>query len=252
MGWLTSGWIGPRVQLASNCTESCGADHPQAVSQLEGKYKMSKGDEWYVNARWDPDEQEMFFRRVNRARYKMPYILRVKASNLWRSRDPFLAQEALKLYEKVIEEFPRDPRITTCLREMGQCYEFLGDIDAAIDAYLKTLEYEEREETNITTAWSDLSLLVIRTGKTDLFDEVLNLIDNRPLHLEYQRFIIYSVRAIIAYRRNQLNEAKVEANNALEVVNIQDSGLRYRPKLGLVDPDKYLNILEELNTICSS
>lgn len=210
---------------------------------------MTKQDDWFCNARWDSDEQQAYFARLAQARSKKAYVLLVKASYLWRSRDVSLAKEAIKLLELAVTDFPEDSRVTSCLCDAGQCQEFLGDINAAIDSYRNAILREKNPGASQTKAWSHLSLLVVRRRRADLYDEVVRLTEGQTLYLADQHFVAHAVRAVIAVRRNKPTEAKAEAVSALDIAGIHDSGLSGRAQLGLVEPGAYEDIVEELRDI---
>jgi hypothetical protein len=95
---------------------------------------------------------------------------------------------------------------------LGEIHKLRDNYDKALKYFRKSLEFEKEFPNVITTAYLNFSETVIQADRTDLFDEVENLLTEEirkdTLKFPVQNYIIYSVLSIISDSKGDLDNAK--------------------------------------------
>ncbi|HEX7901870.1 MAG TPA: hypothetical protein VF950_29195 [Planctomycetota bacterium] len=213
---------------------------------------MGQGDDWYRNERWDPDEEKDFLRRVGRARsdFNKAEALRIKAVYLIASRDPLRIRGAMALLERALTEFPAHVERANCHALLGQGHDALGEMDSAIQSYLRALKLEKT--TRSSGAWPGLARAVILRKRSDLYPELLDALADHESEaaLPGDKFVLHAARAVVAFEKGDWLKAGRNAAAALGWAETRDSGMSKHKDLGLVSPDDPLiprlrNLLED-------
>ncbi len=208
-------------------------------------------DDWYANSNWSETDKKAFFNKLKRQRYKKAFYLRAKAGYLLTSNDNSKILEALELLEFAIKECPDSDLLSSFLLESARGYVLLNEKEKAIHYFRQTLEVQEDKNkfVRITKAWFDYALFIIRKNEEPIYPEILSVMDNAKIFLEEEEFIKHSLKAIIFHRLNkktQANEGKLMAQKSLE---FEKSEFANKPALGLVEKEKYKDIIELLEKI---
>jgi tetratricopeptide (TPR) repeat protein len=187
--------------------------------------------EWFRNEEWNPTIEEHFFKKLSRAKDKAQY-LKIQAGCLSK-RYP---QVALQLLNKFFAlEGNSIFRAEAFLHE-AQAYLSVGAKQKAIESFQKALQREREFPNVVTNACSEYGLLVATEKISDLFDDVLKVLQGHKAVLLFpiEQFLWYGIHALITEARGEHQAAKEYAAKALHFSVLTHSGLRYHPKLGLV------------------
>lgn len=201
--------------------------------------------------KWSIEDQEEFFKKIKRARTQKAFIIRARANHLFFTGNPEKIKAAISLYNYGIKECPTSDLLTSFYLMLARSYEALGEMDDAIAHYRKviTLENDESIFVRSTKAWSYFSLLVVTQKIENIYDEILIVLDSAKLILIEQKFIFHACKAFILKAKGRLEQAKKESKSALSLIEIKDSGLKNRKKLGLVKPHDFSNIINSLKEV---
>ncbi len=205
------------------------------------KNKKASG-EWFRTEAWTTKDQEEFFTRLKRAReHNRGQYLRIKADAV---KDKY-PNEAIKLLQIVLDEYPQRIFIAITYKTMAECYICLKNSEKAIEYFRKTLAFEKEFPNVITVVHFDFPMYVVRNKLTDYYSEVLDVLCNvadrydRYVSFPIQGYKLHAALAIICDHFQQRAEAKQHAKVALDFAKKKHSGFRYHAALGLVDkPDQ--------------
>jgi len=203
-------------------------------AQLQAMAKV----EWFRRATWTSQDEEEFQSRLNRSRRdggKAQY-LRIQSLHLAMAGNH---KAALQLLEQLLREYPvRREMASTHLQRAESLYA-LGYDEEAIKSFRASLS-AQTDHPNVRTgvalafAW----FIMIRR-RNDLYAEVETLIQRYErecvLLFPLARFKCAAVRALVAAEQGNLDRARSLAAQASAAATEAHSGLRYHPKLGLVD-----------------
>jgi tetratricopeptide (TPR) repeat protein len=194
-------------------------------------------DDWFRRKTWTPTDREEFFARLRRSRgafHKAQYA-RIQAYELLttRTRDAYLA--ALELLDMVLAEWREEAQLASVYHHRAECYEGLGDVPKALDAYRKVLETQRERKGWLTGAHLDFGWLVATTPLPDLYDEALAVLSEFSDEVfPVSRYRFSAIHALIFHDRGLREQARAQARMALEAAAATHSGFRYHSKLGLV------------------
>lgn len=133
---------------------------------------------------------------------------------------------------------------------LGEIYNLREDYETALEYSQKSLEFERAFPSGITLAYLNFSATVIRAEKTELFDEVENLLTEKinkdTLKFPTENYIMYSVMAVILAYNGDLEQSKIYADLADKNATTQINSLwnSQKRKIGVVkDSIKWLDKL---------
>ena len=192
--------------------------------------------EWFRRSTWTATDRQDFHARLNRSRTaasKAQY-LRIQACHL---AEAGYHLPAIELLDLLLDKFPQRTELAQAFGQKAPSLASLGKIDAAVEQFIAALDAERRFPNVKTNAWLEFSLFVAENELSDLYDEIIKVLEEFatpdsltfPI-LEYQ---YWAARSIIANFRDD-TEACIFAQRALDAASKEHSGFRYHPKLGLV------------------
>jgi tetratricopeptide (TPR) repeat protein len=189
-------------------------------------------EKWFCNEEWTPTIEEHFFKKLRRARAKAQY-LNIQAGRLC-NKHP---QVALALLEKFFALEANSIFRADAFLHQAEAYLSLGDKQKAVESFQKALQRQREFPNVITGAWSEYGLLVATEKMSELFDDALKVLQEHRtrLLLPIDQFLWYGIYALITDVRGERQAARDYAAKALHFSGLTDSGLRYHPKLGLVE-----------------
>jgi tetratricopeptide (TPR) repeat protein len=208
--------------------------------------------DWYRRKTWTKKDEEEYFAKLGRARKDgRAQYLRVQAIELIETKDKTLLSVAETLLNNILTEYP-DNKVekSQTYNSLGEIYKLKNDYETALEYFKKSLDYEKEFPNVITSAYLGFSETVIRAEKTELYDEVANLltakINEDTLKFPVQNYIMYSVMTVISEFKGDLGQAKIYADLAEKNATTQ-TNLLWNPKkkkIGLVkDRIKWLDKL---------
>ncbi len=194
--------------------------------------------DWFRRKTWTKTDEEEFFVKLGRARKDgRAQYLKIQAIELVETNDPELLKVAETLLNKMLLEYPEDNfNKSSALHTLGDIYRQFGDFEQAIIYYRQALDFEKIYPKVTTQSYLDYSELVIKTGYTDLFDQVESILLNRQMDILFpiEKYKVNSILSIINNYKNEQDRAKYFADLAERSANAETSGLKYHKYLGVV------------------
>jgi len=194
--------------------------------------------DWFRRKTWTKTDEEEFFVKLGRARKDgRAQYLKIQAIELVETNNQELLKVAETLLNKMLLEYPEDNfNKSSALHTLGDIYRQFGDFEQAIIYYRQALDFEKIYPKVTTQSYLDYSELVIKTGYTDLFDQVESILLNRQMDILFpiEKYKVNSILSIINNYKNEQDRAKYFADLAEQSANAETSGLKYHKYLGVV------------------
>lgn len=137
--------------------------------------------DWYRRKTWTKIDEEEFFTKLGRARlFKRAQYLKIQAIELVFTKNKELLKVAETLLKKILLEYPDDNSNRGCvLYTLGEIYKLNGNYNLAIDFYNQALDFEQVFPSAITQAYLNYSELIVKTNKTEIFNELEEILLKR-------------------------------------------------------------------------
>ena len=185
--------------------------------------------DWYRRNTWTKADEEEFFMRLGRARKDgRAQYLKLQAYALMDTEKSSLLTVAESLLTRILSDFP-DDRVekSQTLNALGVIQMRRGTNEAAIQFFQPAIEFEKAFPYSISGAHLNLGVIVVKTGRTDLYDEAqerfLAEANRGGIIFPAELYTIGSVLAIIFAFKDDVENAKyfaeVAANNATAKTN---------------------------------
>ena len=202
---------------------------------------MGDREDWYRSAEWNDAIEAAFRARLKRARRKEQY-LRIQASYLSK-RYPDIALRLLDEYFSMPDKFDN----AVAHQQRAEALLLLGRRDEALEAYEAALRRETEFPQLRSHTYLDYPYLVAVDRIKMLYERVLEILDARKGELMFpvDHFMWHAARALIFSDQGSQSEAREEALAAIIVADVEHSGFRYHPAIGLVG-DRYKETLKRL------
>jgi len=176
-------------------------------------------DDWYRRTTWSDRDREEFNARLKRSRgdfHKAQY-LRIQAFHL---SQVGLHTAAIELVDRLLAEFPVDFEMASAHQQKTESLAKFGRTAEAIDEYRASLESERKYPGFRTSAWLGFAWLVADERLTDLYDEVLGVLDefyrqHSPLTFPVDAYRFWAVKSVIADFKDERAAAEEFARSAL-------------------------------------
>jgi tetratricopeptide (TPR) repeat protein len=204
--------------------------------------------EWYRRKTWTKIDEEEFFAKLGRARKDgRAQYLKIQAIELVDTKNKELLNVAKKLLNKMLTEYPDDNfNKGSALQTLGDIYKLNADYESAIDFYRQALDFEKVYPNVRTQAYLNYSELVVKTNKSELFDELEKILLEHYSGMMFliEKYKVNSILSIINNIKGQQEKAKQYSDLAEQSVSADTSGLRYHKYLGVVkERDNWLDDL---------
>ena len=212
------------------------------------------GADWFRKESWSSADQEDFWQRLTRAReYNRAQYLFIQGFTLMEV-GPQHTTAAITLFDAVIERYSQTISFVQALSAKATCLFRTGDIEGALAHYCRAIE-QRRVRPNIETwAWLDFAWVVATEGVSDCYEAALNVLDefgSSKQLFPVVRFRLNASRALILSTRGLIDLAVDAAHAALAAADLEVSGLRLHPKIGIVG-SSYEDIRKRLMTIAAA
>lgn len=212
-------------------------------------------DFWYRHTTWTPEDEAEFRAGLKRTRgrYHKATYFRIQAYHLQEAGGWERLNAALALLDELLSQQPDEFNVLAAFTQKAECLEQLGRIEEASASFRECFATQRANPgVHCSAHLSFGSLVVVRLGRVELYNEVLDLLvefaKNEILPVQY-----YERNIILAYILSGTglhSGARDAARRALSASAITDSGMRYHRRVGLVtDPDPA--ILRRLRKIAS-
>jgi tetratricopeptide (TPR) repeat protein len=195
--------------------------------------------DWYRRTEWSPEVERDFFARLKRSRrHNRAQYLRVQAVHLIDAGGADRFRKALELLERLIREYDAPTELAQAQALRGSALIGLGDTQGAIEALRSSFAAQRAFPTVQTMAYLQFGMLAVQHNRPELYREALSALDEFagfelelfPIQ-EYQAAVI---RAVALDALGAHEEARSQANRALDAARKKETPLRYHRQLGLV------------------
>ena len=197
-------------------------------------------DDWFRRHTWTEADQAEFFARLRRSRssfHKAQYA-RIQAYELHQAGGARCAAEALELLDMIVERWMGDAQRASVHHQRAECLRNLGRDADAIFAHRETFAEQRRLPSYLTNAHLDFAWWIAASGKAELFDEALSVLDEFTCEgrITFPASIYFAegARALIQHARGESRLASTHARRALDAAGTRHSGLSHHPTVGLV------------------
>jgi len=180
-----------------------------------------------------------FLPKLGRARlFKRAQYLKIQAIELVFTKNKELLKVAETLLKKMLAEYPDDNfNKRDALNTLGDIYKMQEDYNLAIDFYRQAFDFKKVYPNSITWAYLNYAELILKTNKTEIFNELEEILLKRYSELMFpiEKYKVNSILSILNTFKGQKEKAKQYAALAEQYAIADTSGLRYHKSLGLVD-----------------
>ncbi|WP_291065085.1 MULTISPECIES: tetratricopeptide repeat protein [unclassified Empedobacter] len=191
--------------------------------------------DWYRRKTWTKTDEEEYFAKLGRARKDgRAQYLRIQAYELIETKDKNLLTVAETLLNKILTDYSDNKfERSSTYNHLGEIFKLQEDYETALEYFQKSLDFEKEYPNVRTTSYLDFAETVIRAEKTELYDKVYQLmnekINENSLKFPIQLYIMYSVMAMISEHKGDLEQSKEFADLADKFVTTQTNSL-WNPK----------------------
>ncbi len=208
--------------------------------------------DWYRRKTWTKTDEEEYFAKLGRARKdSRAQYLRVQAIELIETKDENLLSVAETLLNKILTDYPENQiEKSQTYNSIGEIYKLRGNYETALEYFQKSLDFEKEFPNVITSAYLNFSETVICAEKTELYNNIENLLKEQlnkdTIKFPIQNYIMYSVLAVISEYKGDNEQAKIYADFADRNATTQKNSLwnTQKSKIGIVkDRIKWLDKL---------
>jgi tetratricopeptide (TPR) repeat protein len=197
-------------------------------------------DEWFRRHSWTEADKAEFFARLGRSRtlfHKAQYA-RIQAYELHQAGGVRYAQEALELLDMIVNSWMGDAQRASVHHQRAECLRDLGRDADAVEAYRDTFAEQRRLPSYLTNAHLDFAWWVAASGKRELFDEAMSILDefsrDGGINFPASVYLAEGARALIQHARGDHESASAHARRSLNAAGLKHSGLRYHPTVGVM------------------
>jgi len=194
--------------------------------------------DWYRRKSWSKTDEEEFFAKLSRARKDgRAQYLKIQAIELVDTKKPKLLQVAKELLSKVLNEYPDDNfNKGAVYHTFGNIFQLENNIEKALEYFKNAVDFEKTYPNVITQSYLDYAEIVVKNQYKDLYPVAEEMLENKISGLLFpnEKYIAFSLLAIINFYNSKAEIGKKYAEMANENANAETSGLRYHKYLGIV------------------
>jgi hypothetical protein len=207
---------------------------------------MSMANDWYRNSTWSAAIESNFFAKLERARTQKEQYLVIQALALAEAHPDV----SLRLVDHFFLIKTRDSEVLRALLARANSCLSKGLVDRAISTMKEMLDIERRKPSQKTHVFVDYPLLVAEHRVAAEYDGAVAVLLERAGDLSFpiSQFKWHAAMSIIQAALGNAPLAREHAGLALEVAEIQSSGLRFHPRLGLVGKE-HQEIVRQLQAV---
>lgn len=190
-------------------------------------------DDWYRHRTWDAKIEKSFNETLRHARLKQDF-LRIQASYLT-AEYPHVSLKLLDRYFALGVHFD----MAFAWYDRAMAYTSLGQINQALEAFCEALSEEDTNTDILTPAYLAMPKLVADLAMESWYPKALDTLQSyahrrkRPR----DRYEWNAVCALIHAQMGQHSQAKKYAQDAMEIVKKQASGVSYKSKTWIIRED---------------
>jgi tetratricopeptide (TPR) repeat protein len=194
---------------------------------------------WYRQTRWTPEIAAEFDKRLSKSRGSRSEYLRVQALTLSDTEICDYARPAIDLAQRHLELAPEGIGAAQMQAAIAKAFSTLGDTDAAIDAYRRSVELERLRPNVRGYRYIDFAWFAATRGLTAVYDEALAAMernmDKQDLIFPENQYRYFGALAIISSDQGDNECAERMAKNAIVAASAEKGPFGHLPSLGLVN-----------------
>jgi tetratricopeptide (TPR) repeat protein len=203
--------------------------------------------DWYRNTEWDEEGKQSFLARIGRSRgiYNKAQYLRIQASYIAVSD----IDQSIELLMMIVNDYPDESQLSLTHSQIAECFIKLGKVDAAIYEFRKSFEAMRNYPKEKNFAYASFSELVLNKGLAQYYEEAVDVLNefNTFLYMPKYKYEHHSLLALLLFELGKVELAKEYSLLALEAAKATTSGIKYHPKIGIVEGDVDSRIKEIAN-----
>lgn len=186
--------------------------------------------DWFRNTTWNEAIEQDFNEKLQRAKRREQY-LRIQACTLVRSH-PEVALKLLEQYFLLKDKFDHAQAHV----DRASALLALGRVNEALKSYTAALARESEFPTVLTQAYLDLPYLIATRSIREQYEYALQILEKHKARLTFpvDHFRWHAACALISADGHDAVGAKAHAQYALDAADLEHSGFRYHPSIGLV------------------
>jgi tetratricopeptide (TPR) repeat protein len=196
-----------------------------------------KTQEWFRRQTWTAADEAEFERKLARARGQRSQYLHIQALTLAETEDPALANQAIALANRQLQEDPDGIFRAQVLCTIARASATKGDVAGAVDAYRRAVKAEQEPGLRCC-AYLQLAWFAVNHELSELYEEVLSMMDSSmkdgDLVFPAAQYKYFGALALISEALGDSGNAARMARNALNAAMKQRSPFDRHPAVGLV------------------
>ena len=197
-----------------------------------------KTQEWFRRQTWSATDEAEFETKLARARGQRSQYLHIQALTLAETEDPALADPAIALANRQLQEDPEGVFRTQVLCTIARASASTADVAGAVDAYRRAAKAEEEGGVRCC-AYLQFAWFAVNRNLTELYKEVLSIMDSSmkdsDLVFPAAQYKYFGALALISEELGDSENAGRMARNALEAAVKRRSPFDRHPSVGLVE-----------------
>jgi hypothetical protein len=195
--------------------------------------------DWFRRTTWTPADEEDFFARLGRARFKAQY-LRIQAVTLLGTGVREHAEAAVRLCDILRSEHPERTEMSHACVTRGRALLTLGRVPEALGAFRDALQARRAFPGAVDDGWLEFAWAVARLGIREAYDEALSVLNEfsgpRSLAFPADAYRYFGALALISDGCGDPAEAGRWAKRALEAASVTKGPFSRHPTVGVLDP----------------
>jgi tetratricopeptide (TPR) repeat protein len=168
------------------------------------------------------------------------------------TKDPDLVRAAVHLLGVLFDRWPERTELAAAAYQLATCHLTLGDTAAALQAFRRALQVEQKFPNVRTQAAIELPWVIATRGLESEYAEALSVLAAcEPAPFPIMRYKLHGASAVMLASTGRVAEAAEHARAALHAAQATESGMRNHKRLGLV-PDLNSDVANRLRVLAGA
>lgn len=180
---------------------------------------MGRND-WYRNTEWNDDIRDTFLKRLKRSKteYNKAQYAYIQASSLSQTGDEKNVRAALELTDIMLNECPAPEHLPSIYKVRADCYDMLGDIISAANAWRNCVRAESRDQGIMVDAALYFAGFIVKRELATYYLEALSYLrPSASMVFSQRQFEQAAIFAVIFNHLCLFRRARRWAKTALEI-----------------------------------
>ena len=193
--------------------------------------------EWFRRQTWSAEDEAEFEKKLARAGSQRSQYLHIQALTLAETEDPALADPAIALANRQLQEDPDGIFRGQVLCTIARASAIKGDVTGAVDTYRQAVKAEGEPGVRCC-AYLQMAWFVVSRELAEFYQEVLSTMEGSmrdgDLMFPAAQYKYFGALALISKAFGDAENASRMARNALEAAMNRRSPFDRQPGVGLV------------------